>query len=100
MSAHNPCRVRPQLEIVPLDRLVALAGEPSRLVPPEALLVLGPDVGIYCSGVNVTAGFREETGTRDNVFECGSGEAEGTVGGEQGERLDVYCVVRRVERYA
>ena len=50
------------------------------------------------SGVDARACFRQEQGTCDNVFEGGGGEAEGAVRREQDERLDVDCVVGRIER--
>jgi len=98
VSAHDPRRIRSQLEVVSFYRLATLACEPPGFIPLESLVIFRPNVGIYCPRVNITARIREEAGACNDVFERGSGEAEGAIRGEQGEGLNVNGMIRSIER--
>lgn len=53
-------------------------------------------MGVDGSHVDCGARGGQDRGAGDDVFDRGGGETEGSVGGEEGERLDVDGVVRRV----
>lgn len=73
---------------------MAFGPEPPLSVPLQPFLVFGPHVGVDGSHVNRGACGGQERGAGDDVVERRGGEPQGSIGREQGERLDVDGVVR------
>lgn len=80
----DPGRVGTQLEIVALDSRFVLLEAP-RLVPMQALLVLGPHM--RRDGADFQRRVRHDGG--NDLVQRGGDEAHGAVGRQQAERLDV-----------